>query len=342
MERCRTTRSRSMVTALILMALLGPAATFALTAESENDEMPLKIAQDPNALAGIQPDLVPKTGWPPLWIDARAIELTPEGKLDLEKPTPLGPPTTWRQLFASYQPGRWGPRGWEAQETRGCHPIGTIWVDEVFPPSHSSLARTIETVETVVFGRVVGKSYGFYRGIPGQLIKIAPLKTFGLSPRSKGVMRSSPCRSASSRSGTSASVRVICATRLRRGSATKSSFLCGRLPGRTTTSSTFTMPVRSCRSARMGPRACPERTRDTGARPRSPPDYARKSSSWTRSRRGLTVERGRTARQIQPRRNASATASTWLWTSSFRRTFWMWFRTVAWERFSFAAMLSAA
>lgn len=44
----------------------------------------------------------------------------------------------------------------------------------------------------------------------------------------------------------------------------------------------------------------------------------------------------------QPLRKDSAMASTWLCTSSFRRMFWMWLRTVACERSSRAEMLSAA
>lgn len=185
----RTPRLQWGAATLALAALLTSSIAFAVAPEAAPHRIPLKIMQDSTSLAGIQPEYVPKGGWPPLWIDARAIELTPEGKLDLEQPTPFAPNMKWRELFEQYRPGQYGPQGSiratrEAQDARGCHPVGEMFGEEVLPPDRSSLAHTAESAETVVLGTVLGKSYGFYRGIPGQLIKLAPIKTVGLGPRS--------------------------------------------------------------------------------------------------------------------------------------------------------------
>lgn len=178
------------VTALILIAAVGSGTSLALTPDQERSGIPLTIMPDPKALASVSPDLVPKGGWPPLWIDARAVELTADGRLDLNRPTPFGHDLTWSELFSHYEPGPYGPKDTtataaEGQSARSCHPIGEIFVDEVLPPNRSSLLHTIRAAETVVLGRVLGRSYGFYRGVPGQLIMLASLRTFGLGVRAK-------------------------------------------------------------------------------------------------------------------------------------------------------------
>lgn len=116
----------------------------------------------PNVLATQLP-AIDKTY--PTWVSASAA-VRPDGSLD----PGLFHPVLWERLHNLLV----APR----DPVRGCFPAGEVFQSWVAPPDISSLEATFRSSEQVLRGRVVGREFGFDRGIPGQLFEAEVIETF--------------------------------------------------------------------------------------------------------------------------------------------------------------------
>lgn len=70
-----------------------------------------------------------------------------------------------------------------APRQNGCIQVGNVYIDYLNAPQRPGLAKTIERSDFIVEARVVNRSYGFMRGIPGQLLRLSRLSTLkGVAP----------------------------------------------------------------------------------------------------------------------------------------------------------------
>jgi hypothetical protein len=56
----------------------------------------------------------------------------------------------------------------------GCVSLGPTQISRVNPPARASVPEAVKTANLVLLGRVIGRSYGFFGGVPGQLLKLLP------------------------------------------------------------------------------------------------------------------------------------------------------------------------
>lgn len=64
-------------------------------------------------------------------------------------------------------------------QTDGCVSVGPMIQDRPFTHQRGSFEDLIAHSRTVVLARITGKAYGFWAGIPGQLLQVTPERVFG-------------------------------------------------------------------------------------------------------------------------------------------------------------------
>ncbi len=64
-------------------------------------------------------------------------------------------------------------------QTYGCVVVGPITQDRPFTRQRASFEDLIIHSHAVVLARITGKAYGFWAGIPGQLLQVTPERVFG-------------------------------------------------------------------------------------------------------------------------------------------------------------------
>lgn len=61
----------------------------------------------------------------------------------------------------------------------GCHAVGPVYFQIAYPEPRETIDDAIVHSRSNILGRVTGSSYGFYGGIPGQLLRVTPERIFG-------------------------------------------------------------------------------------------------------------------------------------------------------------------
>jgi hypothetical protein len=99
----------------------------------------------------------------PAWVDA-STAVTPAGTVNAEVLPEQGAGVA--ALFALPQ-------------TNGCVLVGPMIQDRPFTRQRGSFEDLITHSRAVVLARISGKAYGFWAGIPGQLLQVTPEHVFG-------------------------------------------------------------------------------------------------------------------------------------------------------------------
>jgi hypothetical protein len=99
----------------------------------------------------------------PAWVDA-STAVTPEGTVNGEVLPERGAGVA--ALLALPQ-------------TNGCVVVGPITQDRPFTRQRGSFEDLITHSRAVVLARITEKAYGFWAGIPGQLLQVTPERVFG-------------------------------------------------------------------------------------------------------------------------------------------------------------------
>lgn len=99
----------------------------------------------------------------PVWVSAEEA-LTSAGELD----SALFHPAAARQI-----------KEWlSSRKIDGCVSVREIYSQQIGASSRKSINDVLATADVVLLGRVVARSFGFYGGDPGQLLKVAPEQEF--------------------------------------------------------------------------------------------------------------------------------------------------------------------
>lgn len=134
---------------ILLISGTGPAspsasAPAAATATATKNSMPLTLTAEMAF---------------PIWVDSRAV-LTPSGQLNETLFHP-GPAAWVKEILAT-------------EPVNGCVQAPLMSTNRTNAQPRASLDDSIKHTEFTLLGRVTGRSYGFYAGEPGQLLRIAP------------------------------------------------------------------------------------------------------------------------------------------------------------------------
>lgn len=99
----------------------------------------------------------------PIWRSARSVE-TPDGKLNVEA---FGESASimLSELFASPM-------------SDGCRHMKEVVIDYIYPSPRHTLDSAIASAQAAIVGRVTGREYGFYSGVPGQLFQVRAERRF--------------------------------------------------------------------------------------------------------------------------------------------------------------------
>lgn len=63
----------------------------------------------------------------------------------------------------------------------GCRDVGPAFVDYPDPPPRGTLEDAIKHSDVALLARVTDRAYGFYSGVPGQLLQIEPSRWYGMA-----------------------------------------------------------------------------------------------------------------------------------------------------------------
>lgn len=99
----------------------------------------------------------------PAWVEA-SIAVTPEGTVN-------------REVLPEHGAGVAAVLA--LPRTNGCVSVGPMIQDRPFTRPRGSFEDLITHSGAVVLARVSGKAYGFWAGIPGQLLQVTPQRVFG-------------------------------------------------------------------------------------------------------------------------------------------------------------------
>ncbi|HEX3068763.1 MAG TPA: hypothetical protein VHX14_09300 [Thermoanaerobaculia bacterium] len=64
-------------------------------------------------------------------------------------------------------------------QSNGCASVGPIVQERPFTRQRGSFEDLITLSRSIVLARITGKAYGFWAGIPGQLLQVTPQRVFG-------------------------------------------------------------------------------------------------------------------------------------------------------------------
>ncbi len=99
----------------------------------------------------------------PVWRSARSVE-TSDGKLDTEV---FGESSSI--MLAAVL---------ESPMSGGCRHVKEAFVDHIYPSPRESLDSAIASAQAAIVGPVTAREYGFYGGVPGQLLQIRAERRF--------------------------------------------------------------------------------------------------------------------------------------------------------------------
>jgi hypothetical protein len=60
-----------------------------------------------------------------------------------------------------------------------CHQVGEMYVDSAFRAPRATLEEALTHSEVALLGRVTARAFGFYDLMPGQLLQVEPVMSFG-------------------------------------------------------------------------------------------------------------------------------------------------------------------
>jgi hypothetical protein len=99
----------------------------------------------------------------PIWVDA-SVAIAPDRS---PNHAVFGPETGLISEFLEKTPdGR-------------CHQVGEMYVDSAFRAPRATLEEALTHSEVALLGRVTARAFGFYDLMPGQLLQVEPVRSFG-------------------------------------------------------------------------------------------------------------------------------------------------------------------